>query len=67
MKAGVISPIDPAQFIHDLHVQLIGYFSHKSLMERLKPGDAYSIEALISRRNHLVDQIFYQLNLNGDN
>ena len=67
VKAGVISPIDPAQFIHDLHVQLIGYFSHKSLMERLKPGDAYSIEALISRRNHLLNQIFYQLNLNGDN
>lgn len=67
VKAGVIPPIDPAQFIHDLHVQIISYFSHKSLMERLKPGDAYSIEALISRRNHLADQIFYQLNLNGDN
>ncbi len=67
VKAGVIRPIDPAQFIHDLHVQLIGYFCHKSLIERLKPGDAYSIEALISRRNHLVDQIFYQLNPNGDN
>ncbi len=66
VKAGVIPAIDPAQFIHDLHVQIIGYFSHKSLMERLKAGDAYSIDALISRRNHLVDQIFYQLNLNSD-
>ncbi|MCH8950451.1 MAG: hypothetical protein IIB87_08750, partial [Chloroflexi bacterium] len=67
VKAGVIPPIDAAQFVHDLHVQIIGYFCHKPLMERLKSGDAYSIEALISRRNHLLDQIFYQLNLSGDN
>lgn len=66
VKAGVVRQIDPAQFIHDLHVQLISYFCHKSLMERLKPGDAYSIDALIARRNHLLDQIFYQLSPNGE-
>ena len=58
---GVIRPVDPALFIHDLHVQLIGYFCHRTLLERLKPGDPFSIEALIARRNHLVDQIFCQL------
>jgi AcrR family transcriptional regulator len=58
---GIIRPVDPAFFIHDLHVQLIGYFCHRPLLERLRPGDALSIEALIARRNHLVDQIFYQL------
>lgn len=65
VKAGIIRQIDPAQFIHDLHVQIIGYFCHKSLMERLKPGDPYSIDALIARRNHLLDQIFHQLNPSG--
>ena len=58
---GVIRPVDPALFIHDLHVQLIGYFCHRTLLERLKPGDPFSIDALIARRNHLVDQIFCQL------
>jgi AcrR family transcriptional regulator len=58
---GIIRPVDPAFFIHDMHVQLIGYFCHRPLLERLRPGDALSIEALIARRNHLVDQIFYQL------
>ncbi len=67
VKAGIIRQIDPAQFIHDLHVQLIGYFCHKSLMERLKPGDPYSIDALIARRNHLLEQIFFQLNLGDGN
>lgn len=59
---GVIRPIDPAMFIHDLHVELIGYFCHRSLMERMQPGDAFSTERLIARRNHLLDQIFYHLN-----
>jgi AcrR family transcriptional regulator len=58
---GIIRPVDPALFIHDMHVQLIGYFCHQRLLERLKPGDPLSIEALIARRNHLVDQIFCQL------
>jgi AcrR family transcriptional regulator len=61
VEAGLIRPIDPALFIHDLHVQLIGYFCHRPLLEHLKPGDPFSIDALIERRNHLVDQIFRQL------
>jgi AcrR family transcriptional regulator len=61
MARGVIRPIDPALFIHDLHVQLIGYFCHRPLLERLKPGDPFSIEALIARREHVLDQIFRQL------
>jgi AcrR family transcriptional regulator len=61
MKAGLIRRIDPALFIHDLHVQLIGYFCHRPLLERLKPGDPFSIDALIERREYLVDQIFRQL------
>ncbi|MCH7580685.1 MAG: TetR/AcrR family transcriptional regulator [Chloroflexi bacterium] len=62
---GVIRPVDPALFIHDLHVELIGYFCHRSLIERMKPGDAFSTEALIARRNHLLDQIFYVLRPSG--
>jgi len=61
VEAGYIRPVDPALFIHDLHVQLIGYFCHRPLLERLKPGDPFSIDRLIERRNHLVDQIFRQL------
>ncbi len=58
---GLIRPVDPALFIHDLHVLLVGYFCHRPLLERLKPADAFSIEALIARRNHLVELIFGQL------
>jgi len=58
---GQVRPIDPALFIHDMHVQLIGYFCHAPLIERLRPGDPFSIEALIARRDHLIDQIFRQL------
>jgi len=54
---GIIRPVEPALFIHDLHVELIGYFCHRPLIERMKPGDAFSTEALIARRNHLLDQI----------
>jgi AcrR family transcriptional regulator len=61
MKAGIIRRVDPAFFIHDLHVQLIGYFCHRPLLERLRPGDPFSVEALIERRDYLVDQIFRQL------
>jgi len=56
--SGFIRPVDPALFIHDIHVQLLGYFCHRSLLERLKEGDPYSIDALIARRNHLVELIF---------
>ncbi len=65
MATGVIRRVDPALFIHDLHVQLIGYFCHRPLIERLKPGDPLSIEALIARRDHLVEQIFRQLMPDG--
>ena len=58
---GLVRPVDPALFIHDMHILLVGYFSHRPLLERLKPGDAFSIEALIARRNHLMDQIFWLL------
>ncbi|HYM14709.1 MAG TPA: TetR/AcrR family transcriptional regulator [Dehalococcoidia bacterium] len=65
MAAGVIRHVDPALFIHDLHVQLIGYFCHRPFIERLKPGDPLSVEALIARREHLVSQIFRQLTPDG--
>ena len=61
MDAGVVRRIDPALFIHDLHVQLIGYFCHRPLLERLRPGDPFSTDALIARREYLVDQVFRQL------
>ncbi len=61
MAAGAIRRIDPALFVHDLHVQLISYFCHLPLLARLKPGDPLSVDALIARREYLVDQIFRQL------
>ena len=62
MAEGTIRDIDPALFIHDAHVQLIGYFCHRDLLERLRPGvDPYSVDALIVRREYLVDQIFSML------
>lgn len=62
IAAGAIRPIDPAMFIHDLHVAMVGYFCHRPLLERLRPGeDPYSTNALIARREHLVDWVFQQL------
>ncbi|MCH8849775.1 MAG: TetR/AcrR family transcriptional regulator, partial [Chloroflexi bacterium] len=61
VREGLIQPVDPALFIHDLHVELVSYFCHGSLLERLKGNAPFSIEALIERRNHIVDQIFCQL------
>ena len=62
IKAGLIRPVDPAFFIHDTHVTLVGYFCHRELLERLRPGiDPYSVESLIARRDFLVDRIFRQL------
>ena len=59
MQSGIIREIDAAQFIHDLHVALIGYFCHEPLLRRLRPGvDPYSVEALIARREYLSDWIF---------
>jgi AcrR family transcriptional regulator len=63
---GIIRPIDPALFIHDMHILLVGYFCHRPLLERLKPGDPFSIEALIARRNHLVDQMFSLFRVNEE-
>ena len=59
--AGVIRRVDSALLIHDLHVQLIGYFCHRPLLERLEAVDPFSMEALIARREYLVEQIFRQL------
>jgi AcrR family transcriptional regulator len=62
IAAGTVRPIDPAMFIHDLHVALVGYFCHRPLLERLRPGeDPYSTPALIARRDYLVDWVFFQL------
>jgi AcrR family transcriptional regulator len=61
MADGRIRRIDPALFLHDLHVQLIGYFCHRALLETLERRDPYSVEALIARREYLVDEIFRML------
>lgn len=63
--SGFIRPVDPALFVHDMHVLLVGYFCHSALLERLKPGNAFSIDALIARRNHLVEIIFSLLRPHG--
>ncbi len=49
--------VDPALFVYDLHVQIMSYFCHGALLERLLGTDPYTVDALIARRNHLVDQI----------
>jgi AcrR family transcriptional regulator len=62
MDAGRMRRIDPAQFIHDTHVMLIGYFCHAPFLERLKPGfDPFSVDALIARREFLVDWVFRKI------
>jgi len=61
MKAGRIRRVDPAFFVHDLHVQIIGYFCHGSLLQTLRQGNPYTVDSLIARRDYLVDQIFRQL------
>jgi AcrR family transcriptional regulator len=59
IAAGFIREIDPALYVHDIHVQLIGYFCHGPLLRRLKPGvDPFSVESLIARRDYLVEQTF---------
>lgn len=59
-KAGMIAHVEPAFFVHDLHVQIMTYFCHGPLLVRLMHTDPYSVEALIVRRNYLVDQIVRQ-------
>jgi TetR/AcrR family transcriptional regulator len=62
VERGAIRAVDPALFIHDTHVTMIGYFCHEPLLRRLRPGvDPYSVDSLIARREYLVDQIFRQL------
>lgn len=55
-----LAEVDPALFVHDLHVQIMSYFCHGALLERLMGTDPYTVDALITRRNHLVDQILAQ-------
>jgi len=55
-----LAEVDPAMFVHDLHVQVMSYFCHGALLEQLMGHDPYTVEALIRRRNHLVDQILAQ-------
>ncbi|KAA0236203.1 MAG: hypothetical protein JJLCMIEE_03282 [Acidimicrobiales bacterium] len=59
-ESGRMAPIDPAFFLHDLHVQVMSYFCHGPLLERIMDRDPYSVDALIARRNYLVDQILSQ-------
>lgn len=58
--AGLMAPISPVFFMHDLHVQVMSYFCHGPLLERIMGTDPYSVDALIARRNYLVDQILSQ-------
>jgi AcrR family transcriptional regulator len=59
MDAGIVRETDPAMLMHDLHAALVGYFCHRPLLERMTPGrDPYEVEALIARREYLVDWIF---------
>lgn len=59
-EAGKIAHVDPVFFIHDLHVQIMTYFCHGPLLERLMGTDPYSVDAMIQRREYLVDQIVRQ-------
>ena len=55
-----MAPIDPAFFLHDMHVQVMSYFCHGPLLERIMDSDPYGVDALIARRNYLVNQILSQ-------
>lgn len=59
-EAGMISHVEPVFFIHDLHVQIMTYFCHGPLLERLMGTDPYSVDSMILRRQYLVDQIVRQ-------
>ena len=59
-KAGMIAHVEPAFFVHDLHVQIMTYFCHGPLLERLIGSDPYSVDAMILRRKYLVNQIVRQ-------
>lgn len=53
---GVIADFDPALFVHDVYVQIMSYFCHGALLERLTGSDPYTVDRLIARRNYLVEQ-----------
>lgn len=57
---GLMAPINPAFFVHDLHVQVMSYFCHGPLLERIMDSDPYGVDALIARRNYLVNQVMAQ-------
>jgi len=59
-EAGLIAHVEPVFFVHDLHVQIMTYFCHRPLLERLMGTDPYSVDAMILRRQYLVDQIVHQ-------
>lgn len=59
-EAGMIAHVEPVFFIHDLHVQIMAYFCHGPLLERLMRTDPYSVDSMILRRQYLVDQIVRQ-------
>lgn len=59
-ESGRMAPIDPAFFLHDMHVQVMSYFCHGPLLERIMDTDPYGVDALIARRNYLVNQILSQ-------
>lgn len=58
-RAGMVDQVEPVFFVHDLHVQIMTYFCHGPLLERLMGADPYSVDAMIRRRQHLVDQIVH--------
>lgn len=59
-KAGMIAHVEPVFLVHDLHVQIMAYFCHGPLLERLMGSDPYSVDAMILRRQYLVDQVVHQ-------
>ncbi len=59
-QAGVIAHVEPVFLVHDLHVQIMAYFCHGPLLERLMGADPYSVDAMILRRQYLVDQVAHQ-------
>ncbi len=51
-----VADFDAALFVHDWYTQLMSYFCHGALLERLMGSDPYTVDALIARRNYLVEQ-----------
>ncbi|MFN8036481.1 MAG: TetR family transcriptional regulator [Acidimicrobiia bacterium] len=51
-----IADFDATLFVHDWYAQVLSYFAYGALLERLMESDPYTVDALIARRNYLVDQ-----------